>query len=157
MADALVFAFLFTSCKEDHLTFDGIPICGTQKQFGAKLEEKGYTQLKGGCPSYYEGEFTWKPVSLIVYDTKGSVYKVLVAFSSKYSRGYVFDSYKESLTEKYGSCSEREKYDVVFDTELGEINLRLDKMSVGDQLILTYTDRKGQIQSYRNGFPSSSL
>jgi len=99
--------------NNEHLTFKGIPIDGTLKEFTAKLKQKGFTHISSEeGAAMFNGDFAgYKNCTAVVISSKERdlVCKVGVVFSScdKWSElesNYM--SLKRMLTEKYGEPSE---------------------------------------------------
>jgi hypothetical protein len=102
-----------------HLTFKGVPIDGTLKEYILKMEKSGFTHLgtEDGV-AVLEGEFaSFKGCSVFVVslEQKDLVGKVSVVFPEGVNWSSLSHDYfalKEMLTEKYGEPSEVvEKFD----------------------------------------------
>ncbi|MEY8686763.1 hypothetical protein AB9N12_11730 [Bacteroides sp. AN502(2024)] len=97
----------------EHLTFKGIPIDGTLKEFTAKLKQKGFTYISSEeGAAMFSGDFAgYKNCTAVAVSSKERdlVCKVGVVFPScdKWSElesNYM--SLKQMLTKKYGEPSE---------------------------------------------------
>ena len=97
----------------EHLTFKGIPVDGTLKEFTAKLKQKGFIHIDSeeGC-AMFRGDFAgYKNCMAVAVSPieKDLVCKVAVIFPScdkwaELESNYMF--LKQMLTEKYGKPSE---------------------------------------------------
>jgi len=99
--------------NNEHLTFKGIPVDGTLREFTAKLKQKGFTHIstEEGV-ALFSGDFAgYRNCTAIAVSPKERdlVCKVAVAFPScdKWSELEAnYMSLKRMLTEKYGEPSE---------------------------------------------------
>jgi hypothetical protein len=106
----------------EHLTFKGVPIDGTLKQFCTKLEQEGFTLVgTDNGVALLNGDFAGYKnctVGVVTFGLKDVVCKVAVIFPecetwSTLSSNYF--SLKEMLTEKYGKPSNCiEKFQTIF-------------------------------------------
>ena len=141
--------------QSEHLTFKGVPIDGTLRQFTSQLIQKGFTKIgsENGI-SVLTGDFAgYKDCSVVVttMEKQDLVYMVAVKFPDLSTWSLLESNYtklKEMLTTKYGkpsSCVEefqhsyvsddcqrlhelqmdRCEYKTVFETEKGRIALTL--------------------------------
>lgn len=122
----LIFVSLFLACisfaqsnevtSVSHLKFKGIPINGTPDEFGAKLQQAGfsfYFQIDDGS-KWYKGNFAGYNNCDVVVKANGElVYEIVVLFPEDYSWGQLYNTYssiKDMLTTKYGEplfCKEK--------------------------------------------------
>lgn len=101
------------SDNSEHMTFKGVPIDGTLKEYVSKMEEKGFTHIEteDGVATF-TGDFAAHKDCLIGVSTlkqKDLVSKVAVLFSEHDTWSSLSSSYfylRELLTEKYGKPSE---------------------------------------------------
>lgn len=108
----LMFFVAFSVNAQEHMKFMGIPIDGTQNEFGVKLIAKGFVKkgIDGNIHSF-KGRFTGKDVDVYVLATEKTkvVWKVVVFFEKETSWSSIktmFNDYKVMLTEKYGKPSD---------------------------------------------------
>lgn len=66
-----------------HLRFQGIPITGSMKSFGQKLQQKGYKHDNAGNSDTFTGKYMGRKVRLYVNQHEGTVYSVEVDFLLK--------------------------------------------------------------------------
>ncbi len=99
--------------NNEHLTFKGIPIDGTLKEFTAKLKQKGFTHISSEeGVALFSGDFAgYKNCTAIAVSSKERdlVCKVAVIFPSHDKWSELESDYmslKRMLTEKYGEPSE---------------------------------------------------
>ncbi len=99
--------------QNDHMTFKGVPIDGTLRQFTTKLTQKGFSQM--GVENDYavmNGDFAgYKNCDLLIntVERKDLVYMVSVKFPDLDQWGLLEGNYlklKRMLTTKYGEPSE---------------------------------------------------
>lgn len=102
-----------------HLTFKGIPIDGTLKDYVSKMTQNGFTYMstEDGL-AIFEGDFASYNNCVIGVSTlkdKDLVHKVVVIFPDKPTWSTLSGNYfnlKQMLTEKYGAPTEvTEKFD----------------------------------------------
>lgn len=107
------------SQTSEHLTFKGIPIDGTLKDYVSKMTQNGFTNLetKDGIV-ILNGEFAgYKDcnVGVVELKQKDLVYKIAVKFPEMQTWSTLSGNYfelKDMLTEKYGNANEIvEKFD----------------------------------------------
>lgn len=97
-----------SSVERQHLTFKGIPIDGTQDEFGRKLEAVGfeYNYKSQGSYWYKGGSFAgYSDCEVIVKAYDNLVYEVVVLLPIKYKWSHLYGDYSSlvySLTKKYG-------------------------------------------------------
>lgn len=92
---------------QEHLTFKGIPIDGTPKEFGSKLTANGFEyQYDYDGVLWYEGPFAgYNNCKVAVKSSNNLVYEVVVIFPTAYSWNALYSTYislKNMLTQKYG-------------------------------------------------------
>lgn len=107
------------SQTSEHLVFKGVPIDGTLKEYVAKMEQEGFTNLKTeNETAILNGDFAGYKDCVIGVSTlkqKDLVCKIGVIFPKKETWSTLSGNYfelKEMLTEKYGKPSVvTEKFD----------------------------------------------
>lgn len=93
---------------QEHLSFKGIPIEGSMRDFCGKLEDKGFTKLgNDNNTTLFVGDFTGRnsTVGIIADDDGENVYSVVVLFDSSDEWKVLvntYDYYKDLYTRKYG-------------------------------------------------------
>ena len=99
---------LAATAQNGHLTFKGVPIDGTLKEFVGKLKQKGLTHIgtEQGI-ALLKGEFAaHKGCSIaVIAHESGEVYRVGVMFPEQETWLRLYNDYssiKEMLTQKYG-------------------------------------------------------
>jgi len=113
---ALTVGISFAQIKSDssgHLTFKGVSIDGTLKEFVSKMKQNGFTQIetKDGT-SFLKGDFASYKNCIVGVSTlkkKDLVNKIAVIFPDRDTWSSLSSNYfnlKEMLTEKYGQLSE---------------------------------------------------
>ena len=100
------------AAQEQHMSFMGIPITGSQEDFGQKLEAKGFVYyapekfvLSSGL-RLYKGKFASEEVIVGVSSDEDNVYMVSVRFPEKYSFNSLvsqFNDVCEQYNKKYGA------------------------------------------------------
>lgn len=137
MKKTLIFIFLFgvtnfcVAQNSDHLSFKGVPLDGTLKNYVSKMIQTGFKLIKTeGESAFLNGDFAGYKNCLVSVSTlkqKDLVYKIAVVFTERDTWSSLSTNYfdlKQMLTEKYG-----EPFDVVekFDS-YSEPNDDNDKM-----------------------------
>ena len=93
---------------QEHLSFKGIPIEGSIKEFCKKLESKGFTSIGSkDNVSLFIGDFTGREstVGVAATDDGKNVFSVLVFFEASGEWNVLvntYDYYKDLYTRKYG-------------------------------------------------------
>lgn len=157
--------------QSEHLTFKGVPIDGSLKQFVSKMVSAGFTSMgiKDGSAGL-KGDFAGHKDCVVVVSTlqnKDLVSHIDVLFPEKETWSALEGNYyelKNMLTTKYGKPAKViEKFDgyvgdsgslkivavrtgdcnyhTVFSTEKGEIVLQLDSFDYECHVVLSYYDR----------------
>lgn len=107
----LIFTLLFSAIQlmaQGHLSFKGIPIQGSMKEFCQKLETKGFTSIgTQNNVSLFTGDFTGRSTTVAVAATDDgkNVFSVVVGFtpSGEWKKLVnTYDYYKDLYTRKYG-------------------------------------------------------
>jgi hypothetical protein len=100
----------------EHLTFKGVPIDGTLKEFCSSLQQKGFTPISAiDDRCMLQGDFAgYKKCKIVVitYGQKDVVCGVGVIFPELETGTLLFGNYfvlKEMLTQKYGEPTECEE------------------------------------------------
>lgn len=111
----LLFSAINIIAQEEYLSFKGIPIEGSMKDFCQKLKTKGFTQARTDKNiTFFTGDFTGRQaiVGVGASDDGQSVHTVVVLFeeSSEWDTLVnTYDYYKSLYTKKYGeptACQE---------------------------------------------------
>jgi hypothetical protein len=154
-----------------HLTFKGVPIDGTLREYIINMEKSGFTHIgtEDGI-AILEGEFaSYKSCNVYVVSLKQKdlVGKITVTFPESdtwSSLSFDYNSLKEMLTEKYGKPSdivekfegyqptddnsrmhelmmERCKYYTTYETEKGIIQLSIEHQVSLGYVMLAYFDK----------------
>lgn len=165
----IAFVVFFTASAQsesEHLTFKGVPIDGTLREYVAKMKQVGFTHLgtQDGM-AFLQGDFAgFKGCTIMVATLKGvdKVNTIGVMFPAKdnwdsLERNY--EQLKSMLTEKYGEPSDCEEkfqrnyintssdkfYSIVtnnatwyttFSTPKGDIQLSLEKQDYQNCFVL---------------------
>ena len=93
---------------QEHLSFKGIPIEGSIKEFCKKLESKGFTSIGSkDNVNLFIGDFTGREstVGVAATDDGENVFSVLVFFEASGEWNVLvntYDHYKDLYTRKYG-------------------------------------------------------
>lgn len=109
----LCIATLVSAQQTPHLTFKGVPICGTLKEFTNKMVAKGLTHVKSNSEgALYNGPFaSYSNCSIVatVEQPSNEVSDVIVIFPSRDEWMYleaIYLNIKGMLQEKYGNPTE---------------------------------------------------
>lgn len=104
----LLLAGLTATAQTNHMTFKGVPIDGTLKEFVGKLKQKGFSLLSNEQGvAVLEGEFAAQKGCTIgvIAQESGAVYRIGVCFPERDVWLRLYNDYlslKEMLTQKYG-------------------------------------------------------
>lgn len=94
---------------QEHLSFKGIPIEGSMKEFCQKLKSKGFTSIsQDERTSFFYGDFTGRDatVGVVATDDGQDVFAVIVFFDSSKEWNTLANTYyhyKDLYTRKYGN------------------------------------------------------
>lgn len=112
----IVFLAAANMVAQEHLTFKGIPIEGSLREFSQKLKAKGFTLVgKENNIAMFSGEFTGRDVNIGVTATSDEkkVFSLVVFFDpSREWKSLVNDYsyYKDLYTRKYGEPAFSKEY-----------------------------------------------
>lgn len=115
-----VFLAAINMVAQEHLTFKGIPIEGSMREFCQKLKAKGFTSIgQENNISLFTGDFTGREatVSVTATDDGKNVFAVIVFFEPSGEWNTLvntYDYYKDLYTRKYGEPSVSKEYNPAF-------------------------------------------
>lgn len=140
------------SQTSEHLTFKGVPIDGTLREFVSKMRQNSFSEITTEAgTAYLKGNFaSYDGCNVEVSTLRGKdlVTNVTVYFPKQDAWSSLASNYfnlKELLTEKYGQPSNSmERFTSFFQVEDG---LKMQQVYLGNcKYVTTYETKKGSIQ-----------
>lgn len=161
---------IISGFSQQHLSFKGVSIDGTLKEYTKAMQLKGFTLqgMENGC-SLLSGDFAGYKECVVMVSTlnnKDLVNKIIVIFSEHDTWKGLYDNYsllQEMLTEKYGDPSENKEYFdgknlddqdkmieltlqrchyyTIYETDLGNIELSMECINYNKCVVLQYYDK----------------
>ena len=141
------------AATSNHLTFKGVPIDGTLKQYVARMKKAGFTYVgKEDGVAILKGDFAGcKGCEVYVSTLEGNdvVSRIVVVFPDQETWEYLYGDYKhlkELLTEKYGQPSAVKEEFQGFNLSCETDNDKLHKVKMDECKYETrFTTDKGEI------------